>query len=128
MRVMVGARLDQDAVLKLDEAAQGLGVSRSAFISDVLMTALGTESNLTVRSLAEQVEALSKGIPLVAPSFPTDGDQSAIAPGQLQSLVDRLDGLEQLLENYEGWVRRQIAPVADRVAAIEAVLKKRGVL
>jgi hypothetical protein len=128
MRVMVGARLDQDAVLKLDEAAQGLGVSRSTFISDVLMTALGTESNLTVRSLAEQVEALSKGIPLVVPSSPINEDPAAIAPGQLQGLVDRIDGLESLLENYEGWVRRQIAPVADRVAAIEAVLKKRGVL
>jgi hypothetical protein len=102
---MIGFRLDPRLTEAMDARCEDLNISRAEWLRSLIVSEVGS-----------------------LPGEATGDDQAAIAPGQLQGLVDRIDGLESLLENYEGWVRRQIAPVADRVAAIEAVLKKRGVL
>jgi hypothetical protein len=102
---MIGFRLDPKLTAMMDARCADLNLSRAAWLRSLIVAEVGSP--------------VGEG---------AGDDQVAIAPGQLQGLVDRIDGLESLLENYEGWVRRQIAPVADRVAVIEVALKKRGVL
>lgn len=99
---MVSFRLDPKLAELMDGRCKDLGQTRAEFLRWLITTEVGspgTESDSTDVQLA---------------------------------IADRIDGLEQLIESYEVWVIRQIGsqvlPVVDRIAVIEAALKKRGVL
>jgi hypothetical protein len=99
---MIGFRLDQSLTALMDARCQDLNISRAEWLRSLIIAEVGSP----VGKVA-------------------DDDQVAIAD-QLRVMTDRVTELTQAVEDLEAWVLRRIAPVAERVATIEAMLRVRG--
>jgi hypothetical protein len=103
---MIGFRLDPKLTEMMDARCLDLNISRAEWLRSLIVAEVGSP----------------------APS-PTGDDQVAIAD-QLRVMTDRVSGLNQAIEDLENWTMRRIAagvdPVAERVAAIEGMLRVRG--
>jgi hypothetical protein len=93
---MIGFRLDPKLTELMDVRCLDLNISRAEWLRSLIVAEVGS------------------------PVGEVAGE------GQLRAMTDRIDGLEQLIESYEGWVLRRVDPVAERVATIEAMLRVRG--
>jgi hypothetical protein len=99
---MIGFRLDPKLTAMMDARCADLNLSRAAWLRSLIVAEVGSP----VGKVA-------------------DDDQVAIAD-QLRVMTDRVTELTQAVEDLEAWVLRRIAPVAERVATIEAMLRVRG--
>jgi hypothetical protein len=103
---MIGFRLDPKLTELMDARCQDLNITRAEFLRSLIVSEVGS------------------------PVGEGAGDGQGAIADRLQMLTDRIAELNQSIEDLENWTMRRIAagvdPVAERVAAIEGMLRVRG--
>lgn len=99
---MIGFRLDPALTELMDARCQDLNISRAEWLRSLIMAEVGS------------------------PVGEGAGDGQVAIADQLRVMTDRVAELIQAVEDLEAWVLRRIDPVAERVAAIEGMLRIRG--
>jgi hypothetical protein len=97
---MIGFRLDPLLTSLMDARCQDLNISRAEWLRSLIVAEVGSP----VGEVAGEGQVAD----------------------QLRVMTDRVAELNQAVEDLEAWVLRRIAPVAERVATIEAMLRVRG--
>jgi hypothetical protein len=103
---MIGFRLDPKLTELMDARCLDLNISRAEWLRSLIVAEVGS------------------------PVGEGGGDDQVAIAEQLRAMADRVSGLNQAIEDLENWTMRRIAagvdPVAERVAAIEGMLRVRG--